>query len=64
MEKVTMEAAEVAEYLGLSKDAVYRLRREGKLPYIRLGERRILFRKDSIDRFLAEQEQASIEDRG
>lgn len=59
-----MEAAEVAEYLGLSKDAVYRLRREGKLPFIRLGERRILFKKDSIDRWLAEQEETSLEDWG
>ncbi|HEU5139101.1 MAG TPA: helix-turn-helix domain-containing protein [Bacillales bacterium] len=64
MEKITMEAAEVAEYLGLSKDAVYRLRREGKLPFIRLGERRILFKKDSIDRWLAEQEETSLEDWG
>lgn len=56
MERVTMTVKEVSEYLGVSTDTVYRLAREGHLPNARVGHR-LLFKRDSIDRFFASEEE-------
>ncbi|ACV64374.1 DNA binding domain protein, excisionase family [Desulfofarcimen acetoxidans DSM 771] len=55
----TIEAAEVAVILGLSTWSVYDLVRKKAIPHIRIGKRRVLFRRSSILRFLTEQEVAS-----
>ncbi|ADU31005.1 helix-turn-helix domain-containing protein [Evansella cellulosilytica] len=55
IQRTTLTAQEVAEYLGLSIQFVYVLVQEKKLPCIRIG-RRVLFKRDSIQRWLNEQE--------
>lgn len=59
IKRSTLEAREVAVYLGVSIDTVYKLTREKAIPHIRIGSHRILFKKDSIDRWLCEMEEAS-----
>ncbi|MCA1011383.1 helix-turn-helix domain-containing protein [Halobacillus halophilus] len=55
MERTTLTVKELASYLGLSVDLVYRLVRENEISYVRIG-RRILFKKDSVERWLDAQE--------
>ena len=59
MQRTTLNTDEVAEYLGISKTLVYTLVREQRIPFIRLGKR-LLFKLDSIDRWLKENENGSI----
>lgn len=53
--RCTLTAQEVANYLGLSVDTVYMMVREKEIPFCRIG-RRILFKRDSVDRWFAEKE--------
>jgi len=46
---------DVAEYLGVCTDTIYTMVRRGEIPHFRL-RRRIMFSKDSIDKWIAEQE--------
>jgi excisionase family DNA binding protein len=46
-----MTKADVMQYLRISHDTLHRLMRSGAFPYMKL-ERKVLFRKDDIDRFL------------
>jgi excisionase family DNA binding protein len=50
-----LEATEVANYLGMRPDWVYREVRAGRLPHIRLG-RAVRFRQESIEAWLASRE--------
>jgi len=50
-----MTAEEVADYLHISRAYVFILIERDNLPHIRLG-RRLLFRRDTLDRFLQERE--------
>jgi excisionase family DNA binding protein len=59
MERITFTANEVAEYLGVSKDMVYLMVRQKHIPCVRIG-RRILFKRDSIDRWFAIKEECNI----
>ncbi|MBM4056061.1 MAG: helix-turn-helix domain-containing protein [Planctomycetes bacterium] len=48
-----MNAVQCANYLGLSRSALYRLSWQKRIPTIRLGNVRILrFRKADIDKWL------------
>ncbi len=55
----TMRAKEAATYLGFSYWKLMELRKAGKVPSIQL-DGLILFRKETLDQWLAEQEAASI----
>lgn len=55
MQRRTIKVAEAAEYIGVSKDTIYKLVREGEIPHIRLGKR-ILFRIESLEAWLQERE--------
>lgn len=59
IQRSTLTADELAIYLGISRHHVYQLAKSGELPSIRLG-RRVLFKKDSVDRFMAERETSSV----
>lgn len=50
-----LEADDIASYLGMRTDWVYREVRAGRLPHIRLG-RAVRFRQESIDAWLASRE--------
>ncbi|TJZ40065.1 helix-turn-helix domain-containing protein [Priestia megaterium] len=55
MNKLTITVKEAAEYIGVSKDLIYSLVREKRIPHIRVGQR-ILFRKQTIDQWFSIQE--------
>jgi excisionase family DNA binding protein len=46
---------EVMQYLRLSRAAVHRLVRAGRLPVVRIGGR-VLFRKETLDAFISNAE--------
>ena len=52
MEKLTYTITETAQLLGLSRGLCYQLAREGRIPVIRLGERRLVVPKVALMRIL------------
>lgn len=58
MIKHTFTVKETAQYIGVSKDLIYKMVRTKEIPFIRIG-RRVLFRKESIDQWLHSQKIAS-----
>ena len=57
MERFTVK--EVAEYLGVSVDSIYKMVRERQIPHFRV-RRTILFSKKAIDEWIKHQEKESI----
>ena len=57
-----LEADEVARYLGMRTDWVYREVRAGRLPHIRLG-RAVRFRRESIEAWLESRERGTTNGR-
>lgn len=60
-----LNVKEAAEYLGISDKLIYQLCAEKVLPHIQAGglsstKPRILFRQSTLDRWLQEQEEASV----
>ncbi|MBM4461763.1 MAG: helix-turn-helix domain-containing protein [Chloroflexi bacterium] len=53
-ERLTMTVVEAADALGISRATAYSLCREGKLPVIRISERRLVIPKAALQRMLAE----------
>lgn len=56
----TLTVKEIATFLDLSADFIYKLCREKKIPHIKIGSR-LLFKIESIERWLSELEQESYE---
>jgi len=52
MESDLMTVKEAAEYLRISVASVGVLRKKGKLPFVKLGQR-VMFRKDSLAQYVA-----------
>lgn len=61
IKRSTLTVEEVAEYLGISTDMVYKMVREKALVHFRIG-RRILFKRDAIDKQIEKQMQVVMED--
>ncbi|WP_342745596.1 helix-turn-helix domain-containing protein [Virgibacillus proomii] len=57
----TLTVSETAKYLGVSTDLIYLLVREGKIIHFRLG-RRILFKKEEIDKWVQSQMVGGLDD--
>ncbi len=51
----TFKVNELAEYLGCSQSAIRKLVTNKKIPFFNVG-RRILFRKEAIDKWIHQQE--------
>lgn len=60
MQRQTLTAQEVAEYIGVHLDTIYTMVREKQIPHARV-RRRIIFSKETINAWIREQEQKSIE---
>jgi len=54
-----MNTGEVAKYLRVSRSLIYRMAREGQIPALKVG-RKWLFRKETIEQWLAEREDVLI----
>ncbi len=59
MGRSTLTAKEAAKYLGISYWKVLEMAKRGEIPHIRAGSR-VLFRRESLDQWMLEQEQASV----
>lgn len=55
----TLTTLEIAQYLGVSQDLIFKMVREKTIPHFRIG-RRILFRVESIDKWITEREHEGI----
>lgn len=55
-ENITMDAREAAAYLKIHYETLLKHSRRNQIPYHRIG-RKLLFRKDSLDQWILEQEQ-------
>ncbi|MDL4842505.1 helix-turn-helix domain-containing protein [Aquibacillus rhizosphaerae] len=55
MERKTMTVKEVAEYLGVHTDSIYLMVRDNEVPHFKIRAK-ILFSRDTIDRWIHEQE--------
>lgn len=61
IERSTLTVEETRIYIGVSVDMIYKLVREKALPHFRIG-RRILFKREAIDRYIESLIQGSVED--
>jgi len=52
-ERLTMTVEEAGEALGISRATAYMLANTGKLPAIRISERRLIVPKKALDELLA-----------
>ncbi|WP_342488566.1 helix-turn-helix domain-containing protein [Cytobacillus sp. FSL W7-1323] len=60
MNRKTLTAQEVADYIGVCIDTIYTMVREKQIPHLRV-RRRIFFSVETIDAWMREQEQKSLE---
>ena len=56
MERITLDATEVADLLGVSRGFVYELVRRNKIPHKRLMKR-VVFPKEIIEKWILEVEE-------
>lgn len=54
VESLVLTVGEAAKALGISRNVTYALVREGKLPSVRLGAKRLVIPRAALDRFLAD----------
>lgn len=60
IERSTLDVSEMAQYIGVSVDMIYKMTREKAIPHFRIGSR-ILFKRHTIDQWIEDQIQASTE---
>jgi excisionase family DNA binding protein len=48
----TLSRPEAANYLGVSETTLYRLSSLGRLPFVRIGTRRLVYRLEDLDGYL------------
>lgn len=59
MTRETLTVAEAAQIIGIHEDTLYTMVRQKQIPHVRC-RRRILFRKETILLWMAQQEQANV----
>ncbi|USK47208.1 helix-turn-helix domain-containing protein [Cytobacillus oceanisediminis] len=60
MQRKTLTAQEVADYIGVHIDTIYTMVREKQIPHFRI-RRRIFFSIETINAWMRDQEQKSLE---
>ncbi|MCS0823168.1 helix-turn-helix domain-containing protein [Cytobacillus firmus] len=60
MQRKTLTAQEVADYIGVHTDTIYTMVREKQIPHFRV-RRRIFFSLETINAWMRDQEQKSLE---
>lgn len=53
-DRLTLTIPEVARLLGISRNLAYDLANQGKIPVLRLSQRRLVVPRDALQRMLAE----------
>lgn len=54
IKRLTMTVEEAGKALGISRATAYTLAREGRLPVIRISDRRLIIPKVALERMLSE----------
>ncbi|KHD86345.1 DNA-binding protein [Heyndrickxia ginsengihumi] len=60
MQRRTLTAKEVAEYLGVCKETIYTMVREKEIPHFKVRSR-IFFSRESIDQWISQTELQSVD---
>jgi excisionase family DNA binding protein len=60
MKPATVKAKQAARYLNISYWKILDMVKKGEIPHIRAGKL-VLFRKETLDNWIVEQEQQSVE---
>lgn len=60
MQRKTLTAHEIAQYIGVHVDTIYTMVKQKQIPHVRV-RRRILFSVETIDAWIREQEEKSWE---
>lgn len=60
MKPVTLKSKQAAAYLGISYWKILDMVKKGEIPHIKAGKL-VLFRKETLDNWIVEQEQQSVE---
>jgi excisionase family DNA binding protein len=60
MQRKTLTPQEIAEYIGVHVDTIYTMVRQKQIPHLRV-RRRIFFSRETIDAWMRDQEQKSLE---
>jgi excisionase family DNA binding protein len=55
----TLSEREAAKRIGIAEITLYRLRKAGKVPYVRAG-RRVLYRRSALDAWLERNERGGL----
>ncbi|MBU9711111.1 helix-turn-helix domain-containing protein [Evansella tamaricis] len=55
MQRKTMTVQEIADYLGVSRDTIYKMVQKKEIPHIRIRTR-ILFYQETIDSWMIKQQ--------
>ena len=58
MERKLMSVKEMASYLGVHLDTVYKMARANEIPHFRISSK-ILFSKDAVDAWIKEKQEQS-----
>ena len=58
-QNITFDAREAAVYLKIHYETLLKMTRKKQIPHYRIG-RKLLFRKDSLNQWITEQEQKSV----
>ncbi|MBD7967712.1 helix-turn-helix domain-containing protein [Paenibacillus gallinarum] len=66
---ITMDPEEVARYIGVSKDTIYKMCADGSIPHLKVGaansrKKKYLFSSLSIDKWRKEQEEVNYTKKG
>lgn len=59
MERQTLTVKEVADYLGVHTDTIYAMAHAKQIPHVKIRNR-ILFKKESVDLWIQDQEYTSL----
>lgn len=57
--RATLTVREAAERLGVHEDTIYNMVKAKQIPHVR-ARRRILFRAETLDSWMSQQEQANV----
>lgn len=52
-ERMTLTVAEAAKSIGISRNLAYELVRQGQIPSLRLGQKRVVVPRAALEEFLA-----------
>lgn len=59
IKRSTLTTIEIATYLGISQDLIFKMVRQKEIPHFRIG-RRILFKKEAIEKWIEDRMESGV----